>query len=921
MVRGTERGTEQVKDTRFHFGKGWCGSLAMHVVVLVLIACHSATADEGMWLFNAVPEERLSRDVGFVPSRAWLDHLQRSAVRFNSGGSGAFVSPDGLVLTNHHVAASSLQKLSTPDKNLARDGYLARSHEKEIRCLDLELNVLRSIEDVTARVEEAVAGAGSSSDALVARRAVLAEIEQESLVKTGLRSDVVTLYGGGCYHLYRYKRYTDVRLVFAPERQIAFFGGDADNFEFPRHCLDICFFRVYEKGEPLAAKSFLPFADQDVQQRDAVFVAGHPGHTDRGKTIAEIQSMRDRRLPFLLEWLNRREVLLQSYSEEGHVERQRSMQDLFSVQNSRKARGGTLSALLRPDIYKRLEKAEDSLRQKWEQQNQESPWEKIQRAQQAIDAVAVRYNLLEGAMGFRSRFFSNARTLLRLATESEKPDGERLREYREAARTSLKLRLLSDQPLYDDYETLGLADSLTFLVKQLGVDDPLVQDVLNGQSPADRASELIAGTALGKRGPGNTKEAPDDRNKLYQGGLAAIESSDDTMIALAKLIDNESRHLRDIVEENSEIKKQAHAELTRLRLQTASAPFAPDATFTLRLAYGKVRGVAGRASEPRPWTTIGDLFSKVDQEEGRVPFDPPESWQAARGTLTDLDVLSTPLNFLSTADIIGGNSGSPVVNITSELVGVIFDGNQDSLVLDIAYDDVRARAISVSVGAIIESLQHVYGADELVAELHKSKQMHTVEWTPLFDGKNLGKWQSSAFGTDGPLKVVDGQISIGMGDPLSGITWHGEFPHENYELSLEAKRVEGFDFFCGLTFPVGEDSCSFILGGWGGGLVGLSSIDGLDASENDTNQYVDLTDNRWYAITVRVEPDSITCLLDGKELIVQERAGREISIRPEMFMCKPLGVATYATTARLRNLQYRLLGEREEPRGEKNVAP
>ena len=889
--------------------------------MLVIVACFSARADEGMWLFNAVPEERLSRDVGFVPSHTWLNHLQRSAVRFNSGGSGAFVSPNGLVLTNHHVAASSLQKLSTPERNLARDGFLSRSHEEEIRCLDLELNVLRSIEDVTARVEEAVAGAGSSSDALAARRAALAAIEQESFVNTGLRSDVVTLFGGGRYHLYRYKRYTDVRLVFAPERQIAFFGGDADNFEFPRHCLDICFFRVYEKGKPLSSKSFLPFAENDVKHNDAVFVAGHPGHTDRGKTIAEIRSMRGRSLPFLLEWLNRREVLLQSYAEEGHVEQQRSMQDLFSVQNSRKSRGGLLSALLRPDIFKRLEKAEDTLRSEWKEQGQESPWEKIQRAQQAIDAVAVRYNLLEGAMGFRSRFFSNARTLLRLATESEKPDGERLREYRDAARFSLKLRLFSDQPLYDDYETLGLADSLTFLVKQLGIDDPLVQDVLNGQSPADRARELVAGTTLGKRGVGNVKLLPDHRKEVYDGGFAAIDSSDDTMIALAKQIDNESRRLRKIVEENTEIKKQAHAELTRLRLRAASAAFAPDATFTLRLAYGKVQGVAGRASELRPWTTTSDLFSKVDQEEGRVPFDLPESWQAARDALTDLDLLSTPLNFLSTADIIGGNSGSPVVNVASELVGVIFDGNQDSLVLDIAYDSDRARAISVSVGAIMKSLEHVYHAEGLVAELQEARQISSVTWTPLFDGHKLGDWQSSEFGTDGPLEVINGEISIGMGDPLSGITWQGEFPQDNYELSLEAKRVEGFDFFCGLTFPVGQDSCSFILGGWGGGLVGLSSIDGLDASENDTNQYIQLDDNRWYAIRICVEANSITCLLDGEELIVQERAGREISIRPEMFMCKPLGVATYATAGRLRNLQYRLLREMDEPQEEKDVTP
>ena len=898
------------------------GVFALVTIALVTVTCRLACADQGMWLFNDVPEERLARDVGFVPSREWLDHLQSAAVRFNSGGSGAFVSPHGLVLTNHHVAASSLQKLSTPEKNLARDGYIARSHDDEIRCLDLELNVLRSIEDVTTRVEQAVAGAGRSSDALAARRAVLARIEQESLTKTGFRSDVVTLFGGGRYHLYRYKRYTDVRLVFAPERQIAFYGGDADNFEFPRHCLDICFFRVYDKGKPLVVESFLTCAENDVQHNDVVLVAGHPGHTDRSKTMTEIQSMRDRRLPFVLEWLNRREVLLQSYAEEGHVEQQRAMQDLFSVQNSRKSRVGLMSAVLRPDIIEGLGNAEDSLRKQWKESNKESPWGKIDRAQKAIDAVAVRYNLLEGAMGFRSQFFSNARTLLRVATESVKPDGERLREYREAARLSLKLRLFSDQPLSDDYEVLGLTDSLTFLVKQLGYDDPLVQDVLDGKSPGDRAAVLVAGTALGKRSGGEVpKRQADRRKELYDGGLSAIELSDDTMLGLARRIDGESRKLRKIVEENAEIKKQAHAEITRLRLRSASGPIAPDATFTLRLAYGRVDGVHGRASEARPWTIVSDLFAKAKREKNNPPFDLPASWKNAEAESSGSKFTETPLNFLSTVDIVGGNSGSPIVNVASELVGVIFDGNQDSLVLDVAYDSARARAISVSVGAILESLNHVYDAKELLAEIQAAKESGTAEWQSLFDGKELGKWQSSAFGTDGPLEVLDGEISIGMGDPLSGITWQGGFPRDNYEISLEAKRVGGFDFFCGLTFPVGEDTCSFILGGWGGGLVGLSSIDGLDASENDTNAYMDLEDNRWYEIAVRVNPKAITVLLDGKELIEQERAGREISIRPEMFMCEPLGVATYATTSRLRNLQYRSLDGEIQAQDTSDVTP
>ena len=703
--------------------KGYWGCFHLVVIAVVFFAvCLPSGADEGMWLFNAIPKKQLSHTIGFVPSQDWLDHLQHASVRFNSGGSGAFVSSNGLVLTNHHVAASSLQKLSTPENNIARDGYLADTIDKEIRCLDLELNVLRSIEDVTARVVSAVAGATNSAEAAAARRSVLAEIEHESFTATGLRSDVVTLFGGGYYHLYRYKRYTDIRLVFAPERQIAFFGGDADNFEFPRHCLDICFFRVYEKGQPLTVKSFLPFASNDVQQDDHIFVAGHPGHTDRGKTMAEIQSMRDRRLPFSLEWLNRREVLLQAYAEEGHVERQRAMQDLFSVQNSRKARSGLLSSLLRPDIMNRLENTEHDLRKRWNKGEQESPWNRISLAQQTIDSLAVRYNLLEGAMGFRSQFFSNARTLLRIVEESGKPDGDRLREYRDSARSSLELRLLSNQPLYDDYEILKLTDSLTFLVNTLGLDDPLVSDVLNGKSPAERAIELVAGTRLGKRGDGPVSTAPDRRREILKGGRDAIEASDDTMLSLAQLIDSESRSLRKIIEENAEIKKQAHAELIRLRLETSPAAIAPDATFTLRLAYGTVKGVTGQPSELRPWTTIHDLFTKADTEKNRSPFDLPESWRDAHRALTESNSIETPLNFISTADIIGGNSGSPVVNTTNELVGVIFDGNEDSLVLDIAYDNVRARAISVSVGAIMKSLEHVYDAKTLLTELREGLQ-------------------------------------------------------------------------------------------------------------------------------------------------------------------------------------------------------
>lgn len=879
----------------------------------------SLAADEGMWLFNEPPRGRLEQEHGFTPSEGWFDRLQRAAVRFNSGGSGAFVSADGLVLTNHHVAASSLQKLSSPDRNLARDGFLAGSREAELRCLDLELNVLMSIEDVTARVQAAVAGAADAAAAAGARREVLAAIEKESLAATGLRSDVVTLFGGGTYHLYRFRRYTDVRLVFAPEREIAFYGGDADNFEYPRHCLDICFFRVYEDGRPAQVADYLPWAGQDVAAGDLIFVAGHPGHTDRGKTLAELTAMRDRQLPFVMEWLNRREVLLRAYSEEGRVEAQQAMQDLFGTQNGRKARGGLLAALLRPDVFNRLAAAEARLQAAWQGDADASPWERIAAAQQTSDAVALRYNLLEGGMGFRSRYFSHARTLLRAAAESAKPDGQRLREYRDANRASLELRLFSEEPLDDAFEVASLTDSLTFLVTKLGGDDPLVQRIMAGESPATRAAALVAGTSLGRRRNADDSGAGDNRRLLYEGGPAAIAASDDTMLALARLVDDEARRLRSVIEEASEVKKQAHAELTRLRLDAASGPLAPDATFTLRLAYGTVEGLADPAGGDRlrPWTTLADLYARFDRERGRPPFDLPDSWRQARDQLAGQHELAKPLNFISTADIIGGNSGSPVVNREGELVGVIFDGNQDSLVLDVAYDADRARAIAVSAGGIATALQEVYHADGLLAELG----LTAAGWTSLFDGETLGGWQVSGFGTDGPVTVEDGEIAIGMGDPLSGITWQRDFPTDCYEIALEAQRADGFDFFCGLTFPVGQDSCSLILGGWGGGLVGLSSIDGADASENGTTQYHDFETGRWYDVRVRVEPETITCLLDGEEIVSQPRSDHEISIRAEMFLCKPLGVASYATSSRLRNLRYRRLEPRPGERSDSGDGP
>ena len=876
-----------------------------------------ARGDEGMWLFSHPPLERLEKTQGFRLAPEWLLHLQQSSVRFNAGGSGSFVSADGLILTNHHVAAGSLQKLGDESHNYYRDGFAAATRADEIRCPDLELNVLVSIEDVTPRVQAAVEPGMTPAEAFAARRRAMADIERASQAATGLRSDVVMLYQGGLYHLYRSRKYTDVRLVFAPEHQIAFFGGDADNFEFPRYNLDICFFRAYAEGRPARVPQHLSWSTAPVAEGDLVFVSGHPGHTDRGSTVAELLAMRDRQLPFTLAVLNRLEVMCRAFAGEGPEEARQAMHDLFAVQNGRKAREGILAALLDPAVIERRRAAEATLRRAVAEARPTaaqtaSPWERIEQAERDLERVAVRSRLLEGALGFNSRYFSNARTILRAVEEQAKPSGERLREYRDSNRESLEQQLFSEEPLHDAFETVKLADSLMFLAGQLGAADPLVREVMAGGSPRERAAELVRGTGLGRRAaqPGQKPERPDSRRQLYEGGRAAVDASGDSMIRLARLVDAEARAARAVGETANEIKQQAHAEIARAAFAREGTALYPDATFTLRLAYGTVSSYEQDGMRVPAIDTFAGLFARAAAKRDTPPFDLPPRWQRLRPRLEGNPAfLQTPFNFVSTADIIGGNSGSPVVNRTGELVGLIFDGNIQSLLLDVAYDDTRARAVAVDAAGIVAALREVYGAEALLAELLAGAGANAdpAAWRPLFDGRDLGGWKPTAFGGEGEVGVDDGTILIPMGSDMSGITWTGDFPRQRYEIQLEAARIDGNDFFCGLTFPVGDDPCSLIVGGWGGGVVGLSSIDGLDAANNATTQFRDFKQGRWYAVRVRVSPERIECFLDEERVIDQPLAGRTISIRDEVSLSKPLGVATYATTARLRNIRWRPL--------------
>ncbi|MBY0525139.1 MAG: S46 family peptidase [Gemmataceae bacterium] len=669
-----------------------------------------------MWLLNDPPKQLLKDKYQFELTDAWLKHAQLASVRFNNGGSGSFVSPEGLLLTNHHIGADALQKLSPQGKDYYRDGYYARTRADELKCPDLELNVLQSIEDVTDRVNAAVKLEMKPAEAFAARRAVMGAIEKESLEKTKLRSDVVTLYQGGLYHLYRYKKYTDVRLVMAPEHGIAFFGGDTDNFEYPRFNLDICFFRAYEDDKPAKVEHFLKWSATGAKEGDLVFVTGHPGTTNRLETLAKLKHRRDVTLPYTLNRLRTLEAAISQFIERGPDQARMAGNDLHRVANARKAFGGQYQGLLDPAILNRKDDDEKARRDVMAKKLPSADFAEYQRAEARIADVQKslagfeRDHLLwERGDAFYSELFGIARQLVRLTAELEKPSADRLREYRDSNLESLKFQLFSPAPVHAELERTKLATSLSFLAECLGADQPLVAQVFAGKAPAARAEELIAGTKLAD---------PAERKRLVEGGVKAIEASTDPLIRLARLVDPEARRLRKKHEDEvEEVERQSYATLASARFKALGRTVAPDATFTLRFAFGVVKGYRVDGADLPYTTTFGGAFDRADKQGHKAPFALPTRWMKGKDKLD----LTTPFNFASTADTIGGNSGSPVLNRAGELVGINFDRNRHGLVRNFVYTEEQARHVSVHSKGILEVLRKLYDVEALVKELTVEK--------------------------------------------------------------------------------------------------------------------------------------------------------------------------------------------------------
>lgn len=670
----------------------------------------SARLDEGMWTFNNVPREDIKKKYGFEVTDDWLKKVQLASVRFNNGGSGSFVSPNGLVLTNYHIVEDIVGELSTPAKDYAKEGFVARTQAEEMKAEGLELNQLISIEDVTDRVNAAAKGNMSAAEANAARRTEISAIEADSTKTTGLRSDVVTLYQGGQYNLYRYKKYTDVRLVFVPEFQAAFFGGDPDNFNFPRFNIDMALVRVYENDQPVKVDNYFKWSKTGAKDGELVFVTGNPGSTARLNTVAHLESLRDVSIPLVLRLLETRRTVLKQYMAQGEEQTRRAQNELNSIENSIKVYKGQIAGLRDPKLLARKRAAEQALRASVEADARKKKeyggaWEAIAKGRKDLATYERDRRFLDLSAGFNTPLYNYARTLVRLADENLKPDPQRLPEFMNTRRAQLEASLYSTAPIYPDFEKLKLANSLAFLQSEYGANSSFAKKVLKGKTPEARAAELIDGTKL---------KDVEYRRQLAAGGKKAIDDSDDPMIELARSLDKDARAVRKRYEEEVvAVERANYAKIARALFEDQGSKLYPDATFTLRLSYGAVKGYRENGKFVPPFTTLGGLYARSAKFHHVFPYNLPPRWMSKQKALNP----RTPFNFVSTNDIIGGNSGSPTINTKRELVGLIFDGNIQSLVGNFEFDESVNRSISVDVRGMLEVLRKIYGANQIVNEL------------------------------------------------------------------------------------------------------------------------------------------------------------------------------------------------------------
>jgi len=673
-------------------------------LALEAIVAGGARADEGLWTFDNFPSEKVKAAYGVDISPAWLARVQANAVRLSVGCSASVVSAEGLTLTNDHCATDCVQAFSTEAHNYQKTGFLAPTQAEERRCPQLVGEILTGVSDVTPRMLGA--GAGLSGAALVAaREGERSRIEAEACgTDPKLRCEVVNLYEGGQYKLYRYHRYADVRLVFSPGDQAAFFGGDPDNFNFPRYDLDCAFLRLYEDGKPAATPGHLRWSPRPPVAGEVVFAAGNPGGTFRDETVSQLEVQRDLALPLNMTELAELRGRMIRFGEESSQNQRIIDEPLMDVENDYKVEVGRLATLDDAKFMAAKRTSEADLRAKALAKmgpGLGDPWADMAAAQAALPDVYVAYHQLEiGPRG--ANLFDYARDLVRAAAERQKPSADRLPGYADAQLPAMEKALLDPVPLEPTLEQLILEFWLSKTRERLTTDDPATRLVLGAESPEELATRLATTSKLGD---------PAVRRALWEGGAKAIAASDDPMIRFMVRIDPEARRIRSAFEERY-VGPTTRAEeaIAKARFAVLGDSVYPDGTFTLRLSYGAVAGWTYRGKTTAPFTTFAGLYERAT---GAPPFDIDPRWIAARGKLDP----ATIFNLSTTNDIIGGNSGSPMLDAHGDVIGAFFDGNILSIGGDYGFDPAVNRAVVVSAAAIDAALVKVYGADTLAREL------------------------------------------------------------------------------------------------------------------------------------------------------------------------------------------------------------
>ena len=686
-----------------------CATLLAAVLVVCLLT-PAMQADEGMWTFDNFPSKTVGTRYGFTPSQAWLDHVRTASLRIAGGCSASFISAQGLVMTNHHCVVECVDQLSTPKQNLVETGFVAQTAAEERKCPAFELDQLVEIRDVTAEVQGALAGktGDAANQALHAKQA---ELQKSCGSDPGVRCDVVSLYHGGVYDLYRYKRYNDVRLVFAPEFAVAQFGGDPDNFNFPRFDFDIGLLRAYEGDKPAATPDYLRWSANGSRDGDLVFVSGNPGGTSRELTVSQLTFLRDTYLPATIPEISEYRGELEQFITRGPEQAREANEELFFIENDFKVQFGRQQALVDPQFFGQKQQEEQKLRSATVADPKLAPyasaWDDIAQVQRARTQLFTRHSSLAG-FAFQSRLLGHAITLVRAAAERAKPNSERLPEYTDQALVNVQQEISASVPIHKDLEELNLTYLFTLTRRDLGADDAFVHKMLGNESPAQLAHRLVSATHL---------EDAKVREALYNGGQSAVAASDDPMIRFAASVNDEVLAVRKDYEAKVDAPTRAAAErIAKARFAVYGTSIDPDATFTARLSYGTVKGFEDAQGKfVQPYTNIEGLFNRAT---GAPPFQLPESWLKAKTSLN----LSLPMNLSTTNDIIGGNSGSPLIDREGKVVGLIFDGNIFSLGGDYGYDAAKNRAVAVDSRALIEGLQKVYHMDRIVSEIETTRQ-------------------------------------------------------------------------------------------------------------------------------------------------------------------------------------------------------